>query len=608
MGGVNQIWLGTRDGLFVEDRRTGKVKTYRSGRSVHGLTNRWVTSLLRDRDGSTWVGTQAGLNRIDRDGRVAQFKFKASDPTSFSPGVVDTLLQDRAGRIWAGTIGGQLNVLETARDGAVRIRHLGRPDGLPHDNVDGLAEDGQGRIWASTPRGIAMFEPNSFRARSFGVVDGATGGAYHAGSVSQAGDTIFFGGFDGVTIVGPGASSAWTYAPPLVVTALTLGRHEVSPGRALPGAAPLQLPAGQGDVTVEFSALDYSDPVDLKYQYKLDGFDRDWISTDSAHRVATYTNLPPGRYTLLVRATNRLGIWSDRTLAIRFDALPAWYETWWFRAIVLVLLLVAGYGAHAFRTAILRRRHRELEATVDERTRELSLANTSLTQAYEALEEMSLTDPLTGLHNRRFLTQNIDAEITLSQRRYHDRLRDGSEASDDDLVFFMADIDFFKAVNDEYGHAAGDRVLSQMRERIQEVFRETDFLIRWGGEEFLAVARRTNRADAPELAERLRLAVAGRPFDIGDGKLLGKTASIGFAAFPFLPTNPDVLGWLQIVELADQALYMAKNDGRDTWYGLVANEETAAVLARSPKTPVEELVVGGTVGVVARSAGPKASV
>src|SRR5262249_4984684 len=123
-------------------------------------------------------------------------------------------------------------------------------------------------------------------------------------------------------------------------------------------------------------------------------------------------------------------------------------------------------------------------------------------------------------------------------------------------------IDHFKAVNDQLGHAAGDCVLRQMRERLEQVFRSSDYVLRWGGEEFLAVTRGSPRRDAPEIAERLRVAIAERPFILDDGQPLPKTASIGFAAFPF-----DTLTWSQVVELADQALYRAKNDGRNRWAG-----------------------------------------
>ncbi|MBL0729888.1 diguanylate cyclase [Piscinibacter sp. HJYY11] len=202
--------------------------------------------------------------------------------------------------------------------------------------------------------------------------------------------------------------------------------------------------------------------------------------------------------------------------------------------------------------------------------------NQALVQAYRAIEEASLTDPLTGLRNRRFLEQQLDADISLCHRRYHEWLK-APEAPlplDADMAFFLVDIDHFKSLNDTYGHAAGDKVLAEMRGRLQDIFRESDYLVRWGGEEFLVVARETNRAEAERLAERIRVSVGGRPFELAPGVAVTKTCSVGFACLPFLPRDPEALNWLKIVEIADHALYMAKRDGRDRWFGLLANPST----------------------------------
>lgn len=222
--------------------------------------------------------------------------------------------------------------------------------------------------------------------------------------------------------------------------------------------------------------------------------------------------------------------------------------------------------------------------------------NLALVQAYEAIEQASLTDSLTGLRNRRFLDQQLDADISLCVRRYKQWLQQppGTRMPiEADLVFFIVDIDHFKQLNDTYGHAVGDEVLSQIRQRLQEACRESDYLVRWGGEEFLVVARGTQRADAETVAERIRAAVSGRPFEAHGTAGLSKSCSVGFACFPFLPNQPDLLSWVQVVELADQALYIAKRDGRDAWVGLTGGEQTLCEevkrwLERSPRESAGE--------------------
>jgi len=114
-------------------------------------------------------------------------------------------------------------------------------------------------------------------------------------------------------------------------------------------------------------------------------------------------------------------------------------------------------------------------------------------------------------------------------------------------------------------------VLVETARRLRSVIRETDFLIRWGGEEFLLVARATHAGEAAVLAERLRAAIAARPFDLGDGKSLAVTCSVGFASFPFCAAAPRLASWSEITRLADQALYLAKEDGRNRWIGVQAS-------------------------------------
>ncbi|MCU1245450.1 MAG: two-component system sensor histidine kinase/response regulator, hybrid (one-component system), partial [Acidobacteria bacterium] len=163
----------------------------------------------------------------------------------------------------------------------------------------------------------------------------------------------------------------------------------------------------------------------------------------------------------------------------------------------------------------------------------------------------------TGLRNRRFLEQTIGADLELAARGHGD------------LIVLMIDLDHFKSVNDTYGHAAGDAVLAELARLLPSIFRSSDAIIRWGGEEFLVVGRFVDRTRAGELAEKLRHAVASHRFQLPDGTVLHKTCSIGFAAWPFSPAHPHALDWERVVDLADGALYAAKHNGRNGWAGVV---------------------------------------
>jgi diguanylate cyclase (GGDEF)-like protein len=565
-----RLLVGGSAGLNAENIATGTVARYPAPGSEPPFSNNQVRVLFIDRKHRLWIGTENGLRRIGPNGRIKRFAYVPGDPNSIGPGGMASLLEDRRGRIWAGANGGPLNVIDERPDGTTLIRTIGRAAGMPHENVDGLAEDPRGRIWASTDKGIALIDPDTLQARAFGLADGLTDGAFWASAVSQSsGGTIFFGGLDGITVIAPDAESKWDYRPPIVASAVRVGRHSLPAWSVNRGDATLTLPADQRDISVEFSSLDYSAPQALRYQYRLDGYDQEWIDADIQHRDANYAHLPPGSYMLHVRGTNRLGQWSDRVLSVGVRALPLWNETWWFRLLVALAIALIAYVAYRVRTAVLRRRQHELEETVTDRTRKLSEANTKL-------QEVSLSDPLTGLRNRRFLTQHLEADIALTLRRYDDWRADpaaGPPPEDADMLFFLVDLDYFKSVNDRFGHSGGDAVLVQMRNRLHEVFRESDFVVRWGGDEFLAVARGSRRSDAPAIAERMCQAVTSHVFALGGDKTVSGTVSVGYAAFPFVQSAPADIGWPQVVGLADHALYKAKQSGRNTWYGVAARPD-----------------------------------
>jgi diguanylate cyclase (GGDEF)-like protein len=229
----------------------------------------------------------------------------------------------------------------------------------------------------------------------------------------------------------------------------------------------------------------------------------------------------------------------------------------------------------------IEKREREMERLVNTRSRQRDLAAAAFvllalgglaiylrrTFTARVAERLSVTDLLTGLKNRRYVHQTIGADVAASLRRH----RAGGAPADADLVFFVVDVDGFKAVNDAHGHAAGDLVLAGISRLLEAASRQSDVVARWGGEEFLVLARFTDRAQAPGQAERLRRSVEEGRFALEDGRSIQVTCSVGFAAFPFARAQPDALGWEQVVAVADHGTYMAKARGRNAWVGLGAS-------------------------------------
>ena len=206
----------------------------------------------------------------------------------------------------------------------------------------------------------------------------------------------------------------------------------------------------------------------------------------------------------------------------------------------------------ARRTLQLSRREMALQALVDQRTAEL--------------REASTTDPLTGLRNRRYLDSRVDSDLQLCLRHYSEP-RHSNPDDEADLLVMLMDLDHFKRINDRHGHAAGDQELAEFARRLRTAFRESDVLVRWGGADFLALARGGARSGATELAARFCAAVREQPFTLADGRSLSVTVSIGFAVFPLDPEAPRAWDWDATLSLADAALYAAKAQGRDGYVG-----------------------------------------
>ena len=233
----------------------------------------------------------------------------------------------------------------------------------------------------------------------------------------------------------------------------------------------------------------------------------------------------------------------------------------------------------------------------NEEMRDLTL---KLEDALEQLRKLSMTDELTGLMNRRFLNASILEEVAQVTRNYRN-INEGRAmrvSANLDMAFVMVDLDHFKSVNDTYGHAAGDRVLVQMRHLLTVFTRDTDTVIRWGGEEFLIVARNICRTDYMALCERIRRGVAAHRFDIEQKDPIPLTCSMGAAVFPFLTKLPEALSWERVVEVADACLYAAKRSGRNAWVGVLPTDLASLEdLASQLDKRLPDLVAGGKLDV-----------
>ncbi len=565
---LGRLWLGTYGGgLEMLDPDTGRFTHHRfDPKNPESLNGDRVSSLAEAPDGGLWVATmEKGLARLDpRTGRFRRFGHRPGDPGSLPTDSIKTVFLDVAGGLWVGTHSG----LSHLAPGAQEFRTYTTKDGLSNDVVYGVRADQRGRLWLSTNNGLSCLDPRTGEVMTYGVSDGLQATEFNFGAWFQsATGELFFGGINGYNAFHPERLRRITQPPALVLTSAAVGH------RPLDGPADQvkEVRLGFRDKVLgfDFAALDYTAPQRNRFAYKLEGFDPDWVPLKGRQGV-TYTNLNSGRYTFRLRGANSDGLWNNDGLTVRVDVAAApWATKWAFSG--YALLLAAGILALV---SIQRRKFarkveyaRLLEVRVQERTRELSERQRELERVNEELAQASVTDSLTGLANRRFLTEYVEREVALLHRRYNRTDEGPTQGRLIDLAFVMIDVDNFKLVNDSGGHAAGDAVLRQLRDLLRAVSRSSDVIVRWGGDEFLLVARDLSSKGLAELCERVRSRVAEHVFDIGEGRAIRTTCSVGFAGYPFFCEQLDALTWGQVVSVADRALYIAKASGRNLWVG-----------------------------------------
>jgi diguanylate cyclase (GGDEF)-like protein len=617
-----QVWIGTRRGVVLW--RDSHIE---SPVELAAMASAQINGIVRDRDNSAWFPTSAGLFHLveghlqrfdqvqglqdprvrviafnsDHDlllgtqsglweligGKVRPFPQQVGLPSELD---VTAMLPLRDGRLVIGSFSGHMLV-----EAGGRWHTLGPQQGLPANSPFFLAEDTHGWLWIAGIRGISRVKvselPTSADTTTPAVHgelvlnergdpnSGQQGYCCNGAGMSKGflrDDVLWLPSRDGVVALDTRDILRNPVPPALLIERL----HTPQGWRTLPisGADRTVLPASARDLGFEFTALSFPDSVQLRY--RLQGYDKGWNRLeDPRRRSANYTNLPPGNYTFEVIGANNAGVWNPHPALLRFRIQPLFYETWIFRvllAALLAMLLYAGYRQQLQRHS---RQRRELESLVQERTRELHAANARL-------EKASQTDPLTGLRNRRYLANQLPADLA-----YYDRERKRVGGYDQVMVLALVDLDFFKPVNDLHGHKAGDQVLLQVAQVLGSLARSSDYLARWGGEEFLLVFRPMEGRFLETIGHRIRTAVSSHAFDIGLSQPLHLTCSVGLSEYPLFRDAQQGLGWEQMVELADAALYWVKQHGRDGWAAFRPTLHTdLATLMRDLQLGVADLV------------------
>ena len=365
-GAKGGLWLGTwDDGLNRLDPITKRVERFsHDAANPYSLSHDNISMTYEDRKGRLWIGTYVGgLNRFDAaSGRFKHFKHRPSDPSSLSHNNVVAAFEDDNGLLWFGTKGGGLNKFDPK---TAMFTHYRERDGLANDSVYSIFKDQQGFFWLSTNKGISRFNPVTEQFKNYDASDGLQSNEFHQGAAFQSADgELFFGGINGFNRFYPQNITDDQQTPPVVLTRFLLDnkpvpvhsqnsdqKHKQNSGqnsgqknafglnKTIDEVQQLTLNHRQNLMSFEFAALNFRSPMKNRYAYQLQGWDQDWIVTDAKNRRATYTNIPPGDYTLRVKASNQDGYWNEQGASLKITLLPPPWKTWWAYLIYVLLLM-----------------------------------------------------------------------------------------------------------------------------------------------------------------------------------------------------------------------------------------------------------------------------
>ena len=562
VGADGRLWIGSRS--FIKALKTNRPPYEFEDIEVPPEAA-GTTSHVQVIQGVVWTAGRKGIARFDGK----KWTVFGTD-AGLKPDAITEIAALSKDELWfhydeANGVG-QVRIV----DGKPQVRHYTMKDGLPANETYMLGTDGKGNVWTGGPLGLTLFQPSGGMqhfTRSDGLIwDDLDAGAF----LADKDGSLFFGTSGGLARYNPERDrDRATYRPPVVITSALLGGKE----HFREGAA--SVPYNENTLRVQFAALTFRDVDRVRCYYQLNGLESE--VNETRLREVRYPALPAGNYYRFeVYCRSATGVVSP-IARFTFEVHPPWWQRWDTRAVFLAIMLLAIAAVIKLRTSSLERERLHLEMAVAERSQELAKAN-------KELEEASLTDPLTGVRNRRFFDIIITADVNQTVRSYSPPLasRGGRNR---DMIFYLIDIDHFKNVNDAFGHAVGDKVLVEISRRIRSVMRQTDVLIRWGGEELLLISRAAERSEAMQLAARVLNAVGGEPYQVaGVEESITCTCSVGWTPFPWFTEQPEVVDYETILRMSDRALYRAKAEGRNRAFGILPGSDGKGVTLVTPET------------------------
>lgn len=534
----DNIWIATSRGLYR--LRDDELERIPLGEET---TDNMVRHIMQDSRGRLWFSTNNGLLRRDAD---SSRWYREAD--GLASNLISGTYEDADGVIWIASREGGLAQLD---DG--RIFQFTLEQGLPQLSVLAILEDSAERLWLSGSGGlvrvargalnaVARGRATRFAAQIFDEADGLRSGQFMGGFQPAAfradNGHLWFPTNQGLVSVDPTAPSV--QPPPLrpIIEAIRID------GAAVPLTDTVALPADTKTLEIDYTAPYLGNADAIVFRYQLEGADSTW-QTAGARRTAYFTSVPPGESAFIVEASPDAGgdgFTASEATRLTLNRSLLWYQTGW--ALALFCLAIAGllFGIYRFTAHKARQRERQLETLVNQRTEELQAA-------LSKVEQLSRTDGLTGVANRRYFEERFEGA-------WRQALRTGES-----LGIIMLDIDRFKQYNDAAGHGAGDDCLKKIAAALQRgTLRDRDMVARYGGEEFIILLHGAGQDAARQIALRIMQRIRALKLRHPDSDISPYVSvSLGCAT----ATTDALSSAAELIERADQALYRAKNAGRD---------------------------------------------
>lgn len=350
-----RIWIGTGKGVNIIDPVEGKnIRVTKNGHGPVRLNENHVWSIYQDRRGYYWLGTSEGLHRISPDlNDLKIFLHEPDNANSISANRVFSVYEDAEGIFWIGTVGGGLNRYDPVKE---EFKVFIEKNGLPNNVVYATLEDEEGNLWIPTNWGISKFNKQTELFVNYDSRDGIQGNEFNAGAYfCNSRGEMYFGGMTGFTLFHPKEIAINRTPPRTVLTRMEvfneLRRTDLEDGEVI------RLKHLENFFSLEFSALDYTNPSKNLYRYKLENYDDDWIFANSMQRKAEYRKVSPGTYRFLVTGSNNDGVWSTDIMSLTIVVSPPWWKSWIFRISLAALIIVLVWGLIYLRINNIRKKH-----------------------------------------------------------------------------------------------------------------------------------------------------------------------------------------------------------------------------------------------------------